>query len=45
MVVDLLPGESRTFTVHTGATVDPEAFTAADVLRSANALAVPAGNR
>jgi beta-mannosidase len=45
MVVDLLPGESRTFTVHTGATVDPEAFTTADVLRSANALAVPAGTR
>jgi beta-mannosidase len=38
-LVDLLPGESRTFTVRTGASVDPAAFLAPEVLRSANALA------
>jgi beta-mannosidase len=45
MLVDLLPGESRTFTVRAEAGVDPGAFTAPEVLRSANALAVPAGAR
>jgi beta-mannosidase len=44
MLVDLLPGESHTFTVRTAA-VDAEAFAAPEVLRSANALAVPAGAR
>jgi beta-mannosidase len=44
MLVDLLPGESHTFTVTTAATVDPEAFTAPEVLRSANCLvSSPAG--
>ena len=43
MLVDLLPGESRTFTVRTAAAVDAEAFAAPEVVRSANALAVPAG--
>jgi beta-mannosidase len=45
MLVDLLPGETRTFIVRTGTVVDPEAFTAPEVLRSANALVVPAGAR
>jgi beta-mannosidase len=45
MLVDLLPGETRSFLVHTTAVVDPAAFLAADVLRSANSLAVPAGAR
>jgi beta-mannosidase len=38
MLVDLLPGESHTFTVTTTASVDPAAFTAAPVLRSVNDL-------
>ncbi|GGN45629.1 beta-mannosidase [Actinoplanes campanulatus] len=42
MLVDLLPGETHTFTVTTAATVDGEAFAAPEVLRSANALAAPA---
>ncbi|WP_045744024.1 glycoside hydrolase family 2 protein [Actinoplanes rectilineatus] len=41
MLVDLLPGETRTFTVTTGASVDAEVFSAPEVLRSANALAAP----
>jgi beta-mannosidase len=45
MLVDLLAGESRTFTVRTGAAVDPAAFTAPQVLRSANALSAPARSR
>jgi beta-mannosidase len=45
MLVDLLAGESRTFTVYTSAAVDPAAFTAPDVLRSANALGAPARTR
>ena len=45
MLVHLLPGDSRTFTVHTGAAVDAGLFAARHVLRSANALAVPAGAR
>jgi beta-mannosidase len=43
MLVDLLPGESRSFTVRTHAAVDPDRFTAREVLRTANSLAVPAG--
>ena len=39
MLVDLLPGESHTFTVTTAATVDPAAFAGPAVLRSANSLA------
>jgi beta-mannosidase len=39
MLVDLLAGESHTFAVTTAADVDPEAFSAPEVLRSANALA------
>jgi beta-mannosidase len=35
MLVDLLPGESHTFTVHTAAAVDPSAFLAPEVLRTA----------
>ncbi|RAK36724.1 beta-mannosidase [Actinoplanes lutulentus] len=38
MLVDLLPGESRTFSVTTTATLDPAAFAAPEVLRSANSL-------
>jgi beta-mannosidase len=45
MLVALLPGESRTFTVRTGAAVDPVAFTVPPVLRSANALSAPARSR
>jgi beta-mannosidase len=45
MLIDLLPGESRTFTIRTSAVVDPAAFTAPLVLRSANALAAPARSR
>ena len=41
MLVDLLPGESRSFTVRTAATVDAGAFFAPEVLRSANGLTVP----
>jgi beta-mannosidase len=43
MLVDLLPGESHTFTVTTAAAADPEAFTAPEVLRCANGLVAPAG--
>ena len=39
MLVDLLAGESHTFTVRTSAAADPAAFTAPEVLRSANSLA------
>jgi beta-mannosidase len=35
MLVDLLPGESHTFTVTTAAAVDPRAFAAPEVLRTA----------
>lgn len=42
MLVDLLPGETRSFLVHTTAVVDPATLLAADVLRSANSLAVAA---
>jgi beta-mannosidase len=42
MLIDLLPGETHTFTVHTAATVDGEVFSAPEVLRSANALTLPA---
>jgi len=42
MLVDLLPGESRTFAVRTSATVPLDGFTAPEVLRCANVLAVPA---
>jgi len=42
MLVDLLPGESRTFTVRTSATAPLERFAAPEVLRCANALAAPA---
>ncbi|GAA4975605.1 glycoside hydrolase family 2 protein [Actinoplanes utahensis] len=42
MLVDLLPGETHTFTVTTTATVGGEEFTAPEVLRSANSLALPA---
>jgi beta-mannosidase len=45
MLVDLLPGESRTITVRTGAAVDPVAFTDPEVLRSANSLSAPARAR
>jgi beta-mannosidase len=45
MLVDLLAGESRTFTVRTRAAADPAAFTGPQVLRSANALSVPARSR
>lgn len=38
MLVTLLPGESVTFHVRTASGVAPEAFTAPEVLRSANAL-------
>jgi beta-mannosidase len=38
-LVDLLPGETRVFTVRTAAVVDPELFLAPEVLRSANTLA------
>ncbi|WP_049568374.1 glycoside hydrolase family 2 protein [Streptomyces sp. SBT349] len=41
MLVTLLPGEVRSFTVRTDAQVDPAAFTAAPVLRSANSLHGP----
>ena len=37
-LVDLLPGETHTFTVTTAASVDPAAFLAPEVLRSANSL-------
>ncbi|MFG2737713.1 glycoside hydrolase family 2 protein [Streptomyces harbinensis] len=37
-LVTLLAGESHTFTVTTGATVDPELFTGPDVLASVNSL-------
>ena len=40
-LVDLLPGESRTFTVRTTAAADPGGFLAPEVVRSANALAAP----
>ncbi|GAA1593634.1 glycoside hydrolase family 2 protein [Actinoplanes couchii] len=39
MLVDLLPGETRTFHVATTAPVDGESFSAPEVLRSANSLA------
>jgi len=42
MLVDLLPGESMTFTVRTSTPVAPDDLTAPAVLRCANALAVPA---
>ncbi|GIF15578.1 beta-mannosidase [Actinoplanes teichomyceticus] len=42
MLVDLLAGESHTFHVRT-AWADPQAFRSPAVLRSANALAAPAG--
>jgi beta-mannosidase len=45
MLVDLLPGESRTIGVRTGAAVNPAAFTAPEVLRSANSLTAPARAR
>ncbi|HEY0000832.1 MAG TPA: glycoside hydrolase family 2 TIM barrel-domain containing protein [Actinoplanes sp.] len=35
MLIDLLPGDSHTFTVSTAATVDPAAFAAPEVLRTA----------
>lgn len=38
MLVTLLPGERRVFTIRTGSDVDPSRFLSADVLRSANAL-------
>jgi beta-mannosidase len=38
MLVDLLPGETHTFTVRTAAAADPGAFTDPLVLRSANAI-------
>jgi len=41
-LVDLLPGETRSFLVRTAADADPAAFLAPEVLRSANSLAVPA---
>ncbi|WIM99120.1 glycoside hydrolase family 2 TIM barrel-domain containing protein [Actinoplanes oblitus] len=41
MLVDLLPGESHTFSVRT-TSADPRAFRTPAVLRSANALAAPA---
>ncbi|MFC7528533.1 glycoside hydrolase family 2 protein [Actinoplanes sp. GCM10030250] len=42
MLIDLLPGETHTFTVTTGAIVDGEEFSAPEVLRSANSLTIPA---
>ena len=45
MLADLLPGETRSFLVRTRAVVDPAAFLAPEVLRTANSLAVPAGAR
>ncbi|WP_328478156.1 glycoside hydrolase family 2 protein [Actinoplanes sp. NBC_00393] len=42
MLVDLLPGETHTFTVTTATVVDGEVFSAPEVLRSANSLALPA---
>jgi beta-mannosidase len=45
MLVDLLAGESRTFTVRTAAAVDPAAFIVPQVLRSANSLSTPARTR
>ncbi|HET6710864.1 glycoside hydrolase family 2 protein, partial [Amycolatopsis sp.] len=39
MLVTLLPGETRTFEVRTGATVDPPAFADPLVLRSAGSVA------
>ncbi|GIF26769.1 beta-mannosidase [Actinoplanes tereljensis] len=45
MLVDLLPGESHTFDIATGADVDPDAFVGPAVLRSANSLIAPAGVR
>ncbi|MEV6302302.1 glycoside hydrolase family 2 protein [Actinoplanes sp. NPDC051861] len=42
MLVDLLPGETHTFTVTSTATVDGEVFGAPEVLRSANSLTIPA---
>ncbi|BBH69469.1 beta-mannosidase [Actinoplanes sp. OR16] len=38
MLIDLLPGESHTFSVTTSATVDPSRFADPTVLRSANSL-------
>ncbi len=38
MLVDLLPGESHTFTVTTAAEADPAAFAAPSVLRTVNCL-------
>ncbi|WP_430786480.1 glycoside hydrolase family 2 protein [Actinoplanes sp. G11-F43] len=38
MLIDLLPGETHTFTVTTTASVDAEIFGAPEVLRSANAI-------
>jgi beta-mannosidase len=38
MLVDLLPGETHTFTVTTAAVVDPARFTLPDALRSANTV-------
>ncbi|RKN41263.1 glycoside hydrolase family 2 protein [Streptomyces hoynatensis] len=41
MLVTLLPGETRSFTVRTAAEVDPAEFTAPLVLRSVNSLTPP----
>ncbi|GAA2403847.1 glycoside hydrolase family 2 protein [Streptomyces glaucosporus] len=41
MLVPMLAGESRSFTVRTGADIDPAALTGPLVLRSANALSAP----
>ncbi|NAZ75588.1 glycoside hydrolase family 2 protein [Kineococcus sp. T13] len=43
-LVTLLAGESRTFSVRTRAVVDPAAFSAAHVLRSANGFGSAAGS-
>jgi beta-mannosidase len=40
-LVTLLPGESWTFHIRRSAAVDPEAFTAPEIVRTANALAQP----
>ncbi|UVS78143.1 glycoside hydrolase family 2 protein [Actinokineospora sp. UTMC 2448] len=42
MLITLLPGETHSFHVSTAAEVDPAAFTAPEVLRSANALCAAA---
>ena len=41
MLVTLLPGETRSFTVRTSAQVDPAQFTTPPVLRSVNSLVPP----